>query len=154
MCSSDLVRGLFGLMILIVIVVTVREYRHYAHNDFNRRIAAAGVIGFEQRELSGSLRIFSQLNALQNFREKELTDDLSGGDLNKMSRVALRYPYLANIYRYSLALFLNKRFDDGAAQLNLLRSIHGGDNYILALEQLDDALKAAGQDGLPDQSNP
>ena len=145
------IRGMFGLMILIVIVVTVREYRHYAHNDFNRRIAAAGVIGFEQQELSGSLRLFSQLDALQDFREIDLKNDLSHVDLEEMSRVVLRYPYLANLYRYALTLFLNGRFDVGAAQLSLLRSIHGEDNYVLALEQLDDALRAAGKDGLPDQ---
>ncbi len=144
---SGWIRCLLGLMVAIIVVVSVREYQHYALNDFNRKIAAAGVIGFEQQELSGSFRLFSQLEALQGFREIELTDNLSDDDLSKMSRVALRYPYLSNLYRYSLALFLNERYDDGAAQLKLLRSIHGEDNYILALEQLDTALKEAGQSG-------
>lgn len=153
-CASGMsgwVRYLLGLIIATVLVVSVREYQHYALNDFNRRIAAAGVIGFEQQELSGSFRLFSQLEALQNFREIELTDKLSDDDLNKMSRVALRYPYLANLYRYSLALFLNKRYNDGAVQLKLLRSIHGEETYVLALEQLDAALKEAGEIGLPHQ---
>lgn len=146
---SGWIRGLFGLMVVIVTVAVVREYQHYAHNDFNRRIAAAGVIGFEQQKLEGDFRVFSQLDALQNFSQLKLTDDLSDGELDKMSRVALRFPHLANLYRYSLALFLNGRFDEGIGQLNLLRSIHGEDNYRLALEQLDSALKDAGQDGLP-----
>lgn len=144
---SRWVRGMVGLMIVMIVVVAVREFRHYAHNDFNRRIAAAGVIGFEPQELKGGFRIFSQLNALQDFRQIDLIDNLSPADLNDMSHVALRYPYLANLYRYSLALFLNGQLEEGAAQLDILRSIHGEDNYALALEQLDEALKNAGHAG-------
>jgi len=44
-------------------------------------------------------------------------------------------------------LFLNGQLEEGAAQLDILRSIHGEDNYALALEQLDEALKNAGHAG-------
>jgi O-antigen ligase len=146
---SGWVRALLGVIAISILVIIVRECQHYADNNINRRFADAGIVGFEQQELKGDFRIFSHLEALQHFRQMELTANLPGAELEKMSLVALRFPQVTVLYRYSLALFLNGRFDEGMAQLNLMRSIHGEEHYHASLEQLDGALKDAGQIGLP-----
>jgi hypothetical protein len=146
---SGWVRALFGVIAISILAIIVRECQHYADNNLNRRFADAGIVGFEQQELKGDFRIFSHLEALQHFRQMELTANLPSAELEKMSLVALRFPQVTVLYRYSLALFLNGRFDEGTAQLNLLRSIHGEEHYHASLEQLDGDLKDAGQNGLP-----
>jgi O-antigen ligase len=139
-------RRLLALTVVCFLIVSIREYRHYSVNDFNRRISSAGVIGFEQQELGGKFRLFTQLEKQQKFKDIALNDEILSSDLEAMRRIALRYPYLSNVYRYSLALFLNGRPDDGYIQIDLINSIHGKENCKLAVEQINKALIDSGKE--------
>ncbi|QSP94497.1 O-antigen ligase C-terminal domain-containing protein [Marinobacter salinisoli] len=138
-CSWRLGPTSWALAVLIVPFLfgrVVFEYRHYDKNEFNSRIAAARVVGFEQKELSGGFSLLSHLEALQAVKSRNLCRGMSELSLREMNDAATRYPHLSVLFRYALALFLNGREREGVKQLELVRVIHGEDYYQLATSQI------------------
>lgn len=142
------IRASFGVLVVSVMVLTVREYRYFEKNDFNRRMAQANIVGFDQVQLGGGVILLTQLGALQWFQRLDPKAPATASELERMGVLVARYPFLANLYRYCLALAANGYMDKARQQLAILRVIHGEEFYELALQQIGENLGEDARDQL------
>lgn len=76
-----------------------------------------------------SIVLYDQLGALLTGSRIELRPGMSADDLNRLKRLALRYPWVATEYPYAVALALNGNSQEAIRQLQVLRAVRGETVY-------------------------
>lgn len=112
------------------------DYKIVEKDYFAQRMAAAKVVGFEGGQQVSEIVVLTQLRELQRFRRESPREGMSFSELGWMERVVHRYPYLSNLYRYSLALTLNGRQMEAEKYLMVIRGLHGEESYQQAVQQM------------------
>lgn len=130
------IRGGLFFASMLMLITTAQEYRYFDKNELNRRLTAAKVIGFDQVSLGREVLILSQLDAAQTFKHLDPYSKLTDDQLTFMGEVVARYPTLANMYRYVVALLTNKNVQEARRQLDALGILHGAKYHEQVLRQI------------------
>lgn len=109
------------------------EYRVLEEDHRLMRFENAQIGELMAEKSAPDVVVLTQLRELIRFSRTEPRDGMSMGELDWMRKVAHRYPYPANLFRYALALGLNRQSRAAYVQILILRSLHGEKRYEAAV---------------------
>jgi hypothetical protein len=100
------------------------------------RFETRGIGDIRAEQKAPDVVILSQLREFNRFSRTEVNDNLNSEEIKWMEKIAHRYPKPNSLLRYSLALFLNGRAEEGKIELFRLRKLYGEDAYQVAKNNL------------------
>lgn len=122
-----------GLMAIAVVLFfgVVTEYPVAESRIRQLRFESMGIaqrnVASEKEEVP--LRFLSQIESFIEFARSRAEEGMSDDELERMRIVSHRFPFPPSLFRYSLALALNGRFDEAGMELQRLQNLHGEKHY-------------------------
>ncbi|VXC28637.1 PglL family O-oligosaccharyltransferase [Pseudomonas sp. 9Ag] len=113
-----------------------KEYRTVEEDYRLLRFEIARIGSIKARQPAPDVLMISQLREKIRFFRTPITDTLSEGDLEKLSKIAYRYPSPITLHRYALALGLNGGYVEGYRHLLILRNLYGNDVYFQSMDSI------------------
>lgn len=126
---------------LWLLTTAIADYRIIKADYQAQRMAAAKVVGFEAETPVSKVVFLTPLRELQVFRATEPRSGYDEAQLRWMKSVVQQYPYLANLYRYTLILQINGKPEQASYYLDLLCKLHGDEYCDQARIELAEAEK-------------
>jgi len=120
----------------IFIINIYFEYRLIEDDSRLLRFETRGIGDIRAEQKAPDVVILSQLREFNRFSRTEVNDNLNSEEIKWMEKIAHRYPKPNSLLRYSLALFLNGRAEEGKIELFRLRKLYGEDAYQVAKNNL------------------
>lgn len=113
----------------ILLVIIFREYIIIEKDLRLVRYESARIGNIKVERPGSGVVLLTQLRDSLRFSGTEATPDLTPEDLQHMELIAHRFGYPAWLMRYSLALGLNKEYEQASSELQLIRKLHGEELY-------------------------
>lgn len=120
-----------GLLIIAIAMLGLawREYRLIEEDYRQVHFDAMRVGDLEAEGKVADVVLLTQLREFIRFSRAEAREDMSMDELEWMGKVAHRYPDSSSLFRYTLALGLNRQPEAARKQMLVLRSLHGEGRY-------------------------
>lgn len=124
-------------LVAVVMVLFFGIVTEYPAAESRIRQLRFEAMGIAQRDLVSEreqvpLRFLSQIESFLEFARSRAVEGMNDDELERMRIVSHRFPFPPSLFRYSLALALNGRFDDAGMELQRLRNLHGEKHYLEA----------------------
>ncbi|MNZ98869.1 hypothetical protein D3C78_1181740 [compost metagenome] len=106
-----------------------REYRVVEEDYRLMRFESARIGSLKAEQKAPDVVLLTQLREFLRFARTEAREGMSPSELGWMGKVVHRYPYPPSLFRYALALGLNRQPMAAYKQMLILRSLHGDERY-------------------------
>lgn len=112
------------------------EYREVEADHRLMRFENSRIGDLRAEQKAPDVVVLTQLQEFLRFARTPAVAGMTNDEIERMRKIAHRYPYVSSIYRYALALAVNGRVEAAREQLLVLRALHGDKAYAEAISSL------------------
>ena len=109
---------------LALIIATFFEYQRVESDHRLMRLESAGIERRQPLSKAPDVVMLTQLREFIRFARTEAREGMSEDEIDWMRKVAHRYPYPPALFRYALALGLNRHPREAEIELQRLKQLH------------------------------